>query len=67
MKSDAEIDVLMAKMLYPRLAAYAVPKLRDALAITHEEAIKVWQEAKKRLPERLNLASEQKPANSRQD
>lgn len=47
-----EIDAIMEKMMYPRLAAYAVPRLRDALSITHEEAIKVWREAKERLPTR---------------
>lgn len=48
--TNEQVDEIMAKMMYPRLAAYAVPKLRNALGISHEEAIKVWQEAKKRLP-----------------
>src|ERR1700759_384180 len=49
---NSEVDSLMAEMIYPKMAAYAVPRIRDKFAITHEEAIAVWREAKKRMAEK---------------
>ncbi len=46
-----EVDDLMANMRYPKLAAYAVHRIRDYFNISHEQAIAIWQRAKIRLKE----------------
>ncbi len=46
-----EVDDLMANMRYPKLAAYAVHRIRDYFNISHEQAIAIWQKAKIRLKE----------------